>query len=181
DRRYMFQFDPSISLRGRAGGYHDAKIGIQNRYTKWTFDGRTPGNATYLDNGGGPLEDGICNETTGSGCFLKTIQPPYHQEAWGWTTGIYVQDRWKPIKRLTIVPGLRFDWGIVKNGIGETVSNMWGFGPRLGAIVDITGDQKTILPVCYGRSNDVMKLAGGTIANPTPYQPTYQWDQNNKK
>src|SRR5205823_6448619 len=81
DRRYMFQFDPSVSIRGRWAGYHDAKIGIQNRYTKWTLDGRTPGDATYFDNGGGPLEDGLCNQTSGNGCFLKNIAPPLHQEA----------------------------------------------------------------------------------------------------
>src|SRR5262249_33636311 len=73
------------------------------------------------------------------------------------------------------------DWGITKNGVGETVSNMWGFGPRLGAIIDITNDQKTIFSAFYGRSNEVMNLAAATVANPTPYSPTYQWDPNSKK
>jgi Carboxypeptidase regulatory-like domain/TonB dependent receptor-like, beta-barrel len=165
--RYSFQFDPSLSLRGRLAGYHDAKFGIQTRYVRSEFAAGYPGGQQFLDAGGGPGEAGLCptddmgNVMPGAstaGCSLVIKQADYKQVQWGFNVGAYVQDRWKPIKRLTILPGLRFDYGFTKNSLGQTVTSLWGFGPRLGATFDITGDQKTIVSAFYGRSNETLSL-----------------------
>jgi hypothetical protein len=182
DRRYTFQFDPSISLRGKAAGTHDAKIGLQSRYTRWNYDAYTPGGSTYTDQGGGPLESGICqvdasnNPVNGNGCFQRTDSAPSNVYAWNYSLGFFIQDRWQPLKRLYIFPGMRVDWGISKNNLGQTVSNLVGFGPRLGFAVDLTGDQKTMFKVDYGRSNEVNTLLAGAYATPTGNFTVNQYD-----
>lgn len=177
DRRYTFQLDPSISLRGRAAGTHDAKIGIQSRYVASTYDVFQNGRGvSYIDNGGGPGEAGLCNEMTGNGCFLKTVSSDYSQKYDGYSIGAYIQDRWKPWRRLTILPGIRFDYGYTKNTVGETASNLFGVGPRLGFVLDLTGDQKTILSAYYGRSNDVSNLLPAAYGNPAAYSQTFLWN-----
>lgn len=189
DKRYTFQFDPSISLRGNAGrfGKHEAKFGFQGRYIRHTGDFRLPGGATYADNGGGPLESGIC-EADGniptpagmpgnlSGCYQKTTQDPYTNVQDGFSMGFFAQDRWKVNSWLRINPGLRFDYGRTTNSRGEVVSNLWGFGPRLGLVFDITQDQKTIFTAYYGRSNEVLSLLAAAYADVTSVATTYQFN-----
>jgi hypothetical protein len=178
--RYTLQFDPSVSLRGNAAGYHDAKIGIQSRYVQFNYDVETPGLYTYSDVNGGPGEDGLCNEMTGNGCNQRTASPKYSQVLKGFGAGLYVQDRWRPIKRLTIMPGIRFDYGYAQNTRGETVTNFFGVGPRLGLTLDLTGDQKTIFRVFYGRANETLSLLTAAYADATPINTTQQWNQMTK-
>ncbi len=182
DKRYRFQFDPSVSLRGRLLGSHDAKIGLQMQYVADTFDVKaTGGGVSYLDNGGGPLEKGLCNEAAGTGgCFIKTVTSDYSQKFDGFSVGGYLQDRWKPLKRLTIVPGIRFDYGFSHNSAGQLATNVFGVGPRLGALVDLTGDQKTILSAFYGRANDVSNLLPAGYGSPSALTQQYIWDPSMK-
>ncbi len=178
DRRYAFQLDPSVSMRGRLAGYHDAKIGIQTRYIKSTFDVANTGQGvSYVDNGGGPLEGGLCDEATGrGGCFLKNVTSDYSTSYSGFSIGGYIQDRWKPVKRLTVLPGIRFDYGMTQNGIGQKVSDLFGVAPRIGFVLDLTGDQKTILSAFYGRSNDVANLLPAANGTPSAITNTYAWN-----
>jgi Carboxypeptidase regulatory-like domain/TonB dependent receptor-like, beta-barrel/TonB-dependent Receptor Plug Domain len=178
DNRYRFQFDPSISLRGRGAGTHDAKIGLQLQYIKSTYDVNWAGKGVgYYDSGGGPGESGLCDETTGTGgCFLKITNADYSQHYEGTSVGVYLQDRWKPVKRLTILPGIRFDYGTTSDSVGRTAYNLFGVGPRLGVLVDLTGDQKTIFSAFYGRANDVQNLLPAAYGSPTPLSQTLLWD-----
>src|SRR5262249_7267176 len=94
----------------------------------------------------------------------------------GWGVGLFLQDRWKPFKRLTISPGIRFDWGYSENTLGQTVSNLFGVGPRLGVSIDLTGDQKTIFSAYYGRANEVATLLPAGFADITATSTTQQYD-----
>jgi hypothetical protein len=185
DRRYRFQFDPSISLRGRAAGTHDAKIGIQLQYLADEFAVQpTGGGVEYIDGGanGAPLEAGLCNEATGTGgCFLKVVQQGYLQTFRGLSVGGYLQDRWKPHRRVTIVPGIRFDYGWSQDSAGRTATNLFGVGPRLGFIFDLTGDEKTILSMFYGRANDVQNMLPAGFGSPTPITNEYLWNPMTNK
>jgi len=178
DKRYKFQFDPSISMRGKLAGSHDSKIGINLRYGKSTYDIHQTGKGvSYADLGGAPLEAGLCNEATGEGgCFQKTVTSDYGQEYQTFSIGAYVQDRWKPWKRMTILPGIRFDYGLTKNAIGETASSLFGVGPRLGFNLDLTGDQKTIFLAFYGRANEVGNILPAAYGSPSALSTTYGWD-----
>jgi Carboxypeptidase regulatory-like domain/TonB dependent receptor len=181
--RYRVSLDPSVSIRGSGAGYHDAKIGIQSEYIYAGNEQHTPGLYTYSDNNGGPLEQGVCNtnymgsgKAGGSGCNLRTFAPDFKNKQDGWGVGIFMQDRWKPTKRLTVVPGIRFDWGITHNSVGQTVSNLFGVGPRLGLNVDLTGDQKTIFSAYYGRANEVATLIAAGYADVTATNTVQKYD-----
>jgi TonB dependent receptor/Carboxypeptidase regulatory-like domain len=178
DLRYTVQFDPSISLRGKAAGEHDAKIGIQSRFVYKHFKQHTPGGAIYRDGNGAPLEAGLCDPETGQGCLNSqvTYLPDFQTKTWGFGIGAFVQDRWKVWKRLTLLPGIRFDYGITKNTVGETASSLFGIGPRIGAALDITGDQKTILTAFYGRSNETLSLLPAAFGDPSSTSETQRWD-----
>jgi hypothetical protein len=177
DRRYRFQFDPSISLRGKGAGTHDAKIGIQLQFIESTYDQTPSGKGvSYVDGGGGPLEGGVCDEATGTGgCFLKLVTSGFSQSYKAFSVGGYIQDRWKPLKRLTIVPGIRVDYGTSWDSIGRTAYNLVGVGPRLGFLVDLTGDQKTIFSAFYGRANDTQNLLPAAYGSPSALTRELLW------
>ncbi len=178
NRRYTWQVDPSLIVRGQALGDHDAKFGIQSRAVYQTFRRHVPGGATYRDGNGAPLEAGLCDPETGTGCLNSqvTYSPDFRNHAWGFGIGAYAQDRWKVWRRLTILPGVRFDFGTTQNSVGEVVSRHWGIGPRLGFALDLTGDQKTILTAFYGRANDTLNLLAATRADPADTSETHRWD-----
>jgi hypothetical protein len=171
DKRYTAQFDPSVSLRGKLFGEHDAKMGIQNRFVYHHFFQNTPGGAFYTDNPapGSVGDSGLCDPMTKANCVgsSKTTSPSFKNSQWGYGIGAYVQDRWRATKRLMILPGIRIDYGLTKNSIGETVSSMFAVGPRLGATFDVTGDQKTIVSAYYGRATDTLYLLAASRADVT--------------
>jgi len=180
DRRYTVQFDPSVSVRGNWLGHHDVKVGIQSRLIYHTNHVEVPGGQTFNDAGGGEGEMGLCDQTTGNGCYQRTDQSPFDTHQWGIGAGLYVQDRWKPMRRLTILPGIRFDYGLTKNTRGQTVSSLFGIGPRLGATYALTRDDKTIVSIFYGRSNETLSLLAASSADISAVATTYQWNQAGK-
>jgi hypothetical protein len=185
DRNYVVAVDPTLSVRGRLLGTHEAKFGIQSRFVAHTLSQHVPGGSVFHDAGGGALEGGLCQndqtlnvpgDPTGKGCYQRTDTDDFHNQQWGVGVGAFAQDRWKPWKRLTVLPGIRFDWGTTRNSVGETVSNFFGVGPRLGATLDLSGDQKTIFSVFYGRANETLSLAAASNADVTAVSTTYQWN-----
>ena len=118
---------------------------------------------------------------TGLGCFQRQDAPAFDNHQWGLGAGVYLQDRWKPWKRLTILPGIRFDWGVTRNSVGQTVSNLFGFGPRLGGVWDLTGDSKTIFSAFYGRSNETLSLLAAVNADVSATVSTMQWNPATNK
>ncbi len=100
----------------------------------------------------------------------------YHEIGTGGTTGanlgsFYLQDNWRPIRRLTINLGFRFESETVpsfQREIKETAFHFgWGqkFAPRLGASYDVFGDGRMKLYGSWGRYYDWVKyeLARGTF------------------
>jgi hypothetical protein len=176
DRRYRVQFEPSISLRGTLFGHHEAKIGLQSQLLSHTLQFARPGQSAYDDAGGGPGAGGLCVEASGAGCFRRRDAAAFDSRQWGLGAGIYVQDRWQPYPRLTIVPGLRFDWGVTQNSVGQTVSNLFGVAPRLGAVWDLAGDGRTLFTLFYGRSNETLSLLPAAYADPSGAVTTLRWN-----
>jgi hypothetical protein len=176
DARHTIQVDPSVTKRFELMGRHEAKAGIQTRWVRHKITVKRPGGGFYVDSGGGPLDTGLCDETTGNGCFLRIDAPNITETESGYSIGTFLQDRWKLNTLLTVVPGIRFDWGTSKDDLGRRVATLWGIGPRLGAIVDITQDQKNIFSLNYGRSNEVLSLLPAANASPGAVETIYLWD-----
>lgn len=100
----------------------------------------------------------------------------YHQFGTGGGTGanlgnFYFQDNWRPISRLTVNLGFRFESETVpsfQRNVQETAFHFnWGqkFAPRLGASYDLLGNGKVKIYGSWGRYYDWVKyeLARGTF------------------
>jgi len=64
---------------------------------------------------------------------------------------IYLQDSWKIADRLTINPGIRFDYTVGKNDVLETIHDYKTFSPRFGFVYQLTKDWKTSLKGNYSK------------------------------
>jgi hypothetical protein len=90
----------------------------------------------------------------------------------------YLQDSWKPVARLTIDGGVRFDKVTVFDNIFnvQTQSSL-SIGPRFGATYMLTADQKNILRGNWDRIADLpqpgyLPTAGSAVAGFTDYYDT---------
>jgi hypothetical protein len=181
--RRRFQIDASVTATGEAGGRHEAEFGVQSSFTEQraavSFSGGTSGRdaidgygITYQDRGGGPLDTGLCDmdpyinpgvaegNYTGVGCNRRTIGRSYASHVSGNQFGVYVQDRYKPKRWITFLPGMRWDTGTVRATASNVSQTAYGFGPRMSVIMDVTRDQKTIAQVSYGRTTEMPTLGG---------------------
>jgi hypothetical protein len=183
DDRYTIQTDLSVAKRGKLFGQrHEAQVGFQGRLVQRRYSRVTPGGRFYNDAGGGAGEAGLClDETTGVGCSQYTEYPDFRSIERGGGFGVYVQDRYKPVDWITIMPGLRFDYGMTKDATGRVVSQLNGLGPRFGTVFDITRDQKTIFSAFYGRSNETLSLLAAANASPGPVQTVYTYSTSSKQ
>lgn len=181
--RRRYQLDASVTATGELAGRHEAEFGVQTAFIEQrravSFTGGTSGpdditgfGVSYSDRGGGPLDRGLCDldayinpgvvdgNYTGEGCFQRTIGRSYAAHQSGNIFGVYIQDRYKPRKWLTILPGLRWDTGTVRATNSEVSVTANGFGPRLSIITDLTNDSKTIAQISYGRMTEMPTLGG---------------------
>jgi hypothetical protein len=113
------------------------------------------------------------------GCFRRTKNDGFTAHQAGMGLGFYVQDRWwTPLSWLTLVPGLRFDWGRTTDRLQREVSNMTAVGPRLGFIADVTGDARTTVFAYYGHHTDTLSLlpASNIDAEEAGVTETQNWD-----
>lgn len=197
DGRLRFQFDPTVTWIKRGGiGQHTVKAGAQVQFLRNYALTGTPGNMVYTDDtsqGGGVLgRDPTSSERpygcveeqpnprTGSSatpCFQRALYEPQRaQVRIGWSIGAFIQDTWKPTSWLTLVPGMRVDYGTAQNSQGQTTHNLLGFGPRLGASLDLTRDGKTMVKLAYGRANEVASLRSATLADVNPLSTTWGYN-----
>lgn len=197
DGRFRFQFDPTVTWFKRGWlGQHTFKAGAQFQFLRNHSLTGTPGNLVYTDDtsqGGGVLSRDPTSQdrpfgciegqpfprpgSTATPCFQRTdFEPQRAQVRIGWALGAFVQDTWKPVSWLTIIPGFRVDYGTAQNSLGQVVQNLLGFGPRLGASVDLTRDGKTLVKLAYGRANEVASLRIAALADINPASTTWNYN-----
>jgi hypothetical protein len=180
-KRRRIQLDASVTATFEEGGHHEAEFGVQSAFTQQNLltsyaggpggpDDTSGYGITYTDRGGGPLTSGICDvdpyvnpgalagNYTGNGCYRRTYNRDNAAAQSGNQFGVYVQDRYKPKRWLTILPGVRWDTGTVRVADSQVAATAYGFGPRLSVMADVTGDSKTIVQASYGRMTEMPAL-----------------------
>ncbi len=96
----------------------------------------------------------------GSGWFQRTGT---NGKGSNLSQGIFIQDKWQPLKRLTLNLGVRFEAENLPtfNGIPSGVDFGWTdkIAPRLGFAYDVFGDSGTKIFASYGKFYDRVKFA----------------------
>lgn len=182
-RRAVVQVDPTLEIFGRLLGWHHLKLGVQTRLLSDQKHVELAGGSAYSDRGGGPGEAGLCQPASpsGKGCYSRIDMESHDSEARGLAAGVFLQDRWRPIPRLTLLPGVRLDYGASRNTLGEDVTAKWTLVPRIGFTLDVLGDQNTIITGFYGRTSETAALLPATMARPTGRTRVYLYDQGTKE
>jgi Carboxypeptidase regulatory-like domain/TonB-dependent Receptor Plug Domain len=176
--RQRWQFDGAMQWRTSAAGQHEAEVGLQTailtnrQQTVFLGDTGVPGQGAFFrDLGGGTGQGGLCQAAptpgvqqavvpnNGAGCSSLVVGQNTLTSQRGHTIGVYAQDRFKPVRWLTLLPGLRFDWSRAYiNATGDAL-RLDGLSPRFSAIFDLTGDEKTIFQASYGHATEMLYLS----------------------
>ena len=204
DQRWRFQFDPTLTWQKKGWiGSHTFKAGVQAQYLRQFRFASTPGNSIYNDDNNQTGDASVLlrdptsttrplpcvpsqpNPVSGSSatpCFQQFLyDPAVAQVRTAWGLGGFIQDTWKINSWLTLAPGFRVDYGTSSNSRQEVVSNLLGFGPRLGLNLDLTRDNKTLLKLAYGRANEVVSLFSAFSADATPQTQTWGWNRTDAR
>lgn len=165
--RTNYEFDASYTLtqflgnHQFKGGYSNSKIftDIDSNSNVGTgqvqlFYGRTLTSIT------GPVT-GLTNTP---GAIGAGVLQRFGQTATGFNRnqGVYIQDKWQPIRNLTLNLGVRAENEFIPtfNGVPVQVAYGWGdkIAPRLGVAYDPTGDGKMKIFASYGKFYDRLKF-----------------------
>lgn len=161
--RESYDFSGSILFKGL--GRHEVKGGYQ-RFTI-SNDVQSGNNAFgqlrfYVGTPLSSTQPGLTDTdgAIGSASFRRTGTNGFGSNL---SQGIYIQDKWQPVKRLTLNLGVRFEQENLPtfNGIPSGVDFGWGdkIAPRVGFAWDIFGDGKTKAFGSYGKFYDRVKFA----------------------
>ncbi len=185
DRRYRLMASSSLSyfLDGFLGD-HEFKGGVELTGTFNTTNDWIPGGETFTDSGidqNGSTIDGKGDR------FQRTIySAPLQKLVTANVFSAFIQDTWRPLRSLTLRPGLRFDSSRAYNDKedgGTEIFNFNSLSPRIGAAWDPFGDGKTRISGGYFYYNEtglltVPSFVGRSLASKTfAFNPaTEQYD-----
>lgn len=161
--RESYEFSGSILFKGL--GQHEVKGGYQ-RFTI-TNDVQSGNNAYgqirfYVGRPISDLQPGVSDTdgAIGSAAFRRTGTNGFGSNL---SHSIYIQDKWQPVRQLTLNLGVRFEQENLPtfNGLPSGVDFGWTdkIAPRLGFAYDIFGDGKTKAFGSYGKFYDRVKFA----------------------
>ena len=173
DRRYRVQFDSSWTyFLENLLGDHEAKAGWQYFYT-WNDTFRSlPGGGYYQDKANQqPYRLVRLKEVNGQ---MENLNTSIH----GSTLAFYLQDAWKVTKHIIVKPGVRFDYGVMKNYKDQDITAFLTTSPRLNAVWDATRDGKTVVRAGYNRYIDTGYLSLSKFVGNSLEEETYSYDPN---
>jgi len=168
------QVDTDATYTFSLGGRHELKGGFQNN--------KTQNNVRYEDNDIVNLKYGVwsTNIPYGTVSWYKSVSSinilpaagavgfgrmttySLNSNSLGKNKALYVQDKWQPMRRLTLNLGLRGERERVPGFDASNPGIDFGWGdklaPRIGAAYDLFGDGKTKISGFYGLFYDRYKL-----------------------
>lgn len=158
-------YESSVSYIFSGGGNHELKGGYQ-RYTIMN-DVQSGNNAIgqlrfFVGTPISSTQPGVTDTpgAIGSASFRRTGTRGRGSNL---SQGIFIQDKWQPMSRLTLNLGVRIEKEDLPtfNGFASGVDFGWGdkIAPRLGFALDLTGQGKTKVFASYGRFYDRVKFA----------------------
>ncbi len=161
--RETYEFSGSYIFNG--GGRHELKGGYQ-RYA--ILNDVQSGNNSFgqlrffIGTPISSLQPGVTDTpgSIGSASFRRTGTLGQGSNL---SQGVFIQDKWQPVNRLTLNFGVRFEKENLPtfNGLPSGVDFGWGdkIAPRLGFAYDIFGDGRTKVFGSYGKFFDRVKFA----------------------
>lgn len=191
ETKYRIQVDPTLMYSTtNKSGTHNIKGGVQFAYMRYSHTVGVAGGLRFTDNIPGvacnpsdPATYASCNQVTE---FPQSL-PSGNRPGEGWATkaeayniGLFLQDRWTIKRFLTVVPGMRFDTGLLYDFEGNKLGTLIGLGPRLSLVYDLFHDRSTLLSAHYGRHNDVGNAYIADQGNPSQVSNLKNWDNNTK-
>jgi hypothetical protein len=150
----------------RLAGSHEVKLGASYSKLGSQLKNNYTGGAEYFD----------YNVPINRQSSLLLQQPLDFAPFTGKLYGGFIQDAWRPVERLTIQLGARYDDIKFRNDAGVQISDQHYLQPRLGFGYDLTGDARTALHGSYGifMSPNELTLPSFTRVNTAPqlyYRP----------
>ncbi len=163
----MYQYQPAsqIMLRGDLTYFKDDWAGSHELQTGVFAAPRSKyDQITEYPNDGFSLEDhrllDINNVAAGTVPFHRRFREPTILQTRGAldrNVGFYVQDNWRPMARLSINAGVRFDWVQRNDQVFDIErQNSWQVGPRIGFSYMLTSDARNIVRGSYVRLHEQM-------------------------
>jgi hypothetical protein len=169
--RSMYQADFSQYI-GHLGGSHDLKIGLGRMKNVNNVDISYPGGGYVTLWWDTAFEDPVTKEQRrGTYGYYQVDDIGTKGSTGGTIDNIYVQDRWRPVRRLSLDLGVRLEKEVVPSFRRDIRDKAFEFGwgekiaPRLGASYDLFGDGRVKLYGSWGVFYDWVKyeLSRGTF------------------
>ena len=163
DDRWTMSTDNKFSLlQVDFLGTHDFKFGLAADARLRNYLVMYSGNLVYYD-----VNQLAYNPDTLKNYYWVEYSGPRVFDQDAYHVGAFAQDAWKPVDKLTIRYGVRFDRSTLYNDVGEKILSTNAWGPRLGVAWDPWGDNKTKFTAAIGRFNDMGRLAIAGFLNRT--------------
>jgi hypothetical protein len=89
---------------------------------------------------------------------------------------LYAQDEWRPVEKVTLKAGLRYDSQSFKRDTGENAVTLSKYQPRIGFTYDVFNNANTVIHGHWGRFMDDNALTlSSYLASAASVQTQYAW------
>ncbi len=156
DSRPIRTANASLTWFVDGAGQHEIKAGIQLfESQRNSANAQTPSNyfiyfLGFDTPGSSAVSNRVLVPNDRNSTFLEWWEPVNGATTKNRVDGIYVNDKWKLDKHWSFNLGLRYDRFISKDDLGRENFSFTDLSPRLAAIWDIGGNNRSVLSANYG-------------------------------